>query len=280
MNPTTLALAAATLLAVLPAVASDGLPAFTYTGAAALRLASAQAPQAPALEGRATDVVTARHLHAQAGREALFGYADTPEQYAEAVAHWTNALRAAGATAGTPSLTSGMWVLPYTAPGGKVIRGFMADPRQFPPKDDAGLRANMALAVAALADAGMPLVSANVLNLEFLLPTYSLLYMTDPVTEPRRETRLRLLVARDESDFDLFRPAVRVVQVPKPWMMVYVGPEAGVVHIAAKDEAAAATKLAERRAFLVGQGRTIVAERVTPLDDADIKFVVSLYFLY
>ncbi|MDX6769875.1 MAG: hypothetical protein SF051_10105, partial [Elusimicrobiota bacterium] len=246
-----------------------------------VRRAVAEAPAVAAPAGRAADVVVARHLHAQAGREALFGYADTPEQYAEAVASWSATLSAAGVTPGTPSLASGMWVLPYTAPAGKVIRGFMADPRQFPPKDDAGLRANMALAQAALADAGLTVVSAKVLNLEFLLPTYSLLYMTDANATPAHETRLRLLVARDESDFDLFRDAgIRVVQVPKPWMMVYVGREAGVVHMGAKDAEAAAKKLAERRAFLTGQGKTIVAERVTPYDDADMPFVVSLYFLH
>lgn len=271
------------LCAVLaaPALASDRLPSFSYSGAAALRAALASAPAAPAPASRAADVVTQGHLLARAGRDALVGHADTAEQAAEAFAHWSGVLRAAGVTPGTPRHDeSGVWVLPYTAPAGLVLRDFVADPKQFPPKDEAGLRANKALAEQALAGAGLRLVSAQVLNLEYLLPTYSLLYLTAAGPAPEKETRLRLLNARDESDFDLFRPHVRVVQVPKPWMMVYVGPQAGVVHMGAADDAAARRKLAERRAFLTGQGMSIVAERVTPTEYPDMKFVVSLYFLH
>lgn len=270
------------LCAVLaaPAFASDGLPSFSYTGAAALRATLASRPAAPAVASRAADVVTRSHLFARAGRDALVGHAETPEQAAEAFAHWSGVLRAAGVTPGAGSVEHGVWVLPYTAPAGLALRDFVADPKQFPPKDEAGLRANKALAEQALAGAGLRLVSAQVLNLEYLLPTYSLLYLTVAGPSPEKETRLRLLNARDESDFDLFRPHVRVVQVPKPWMMVYVGPQAGVVHMGAADDAAAQRKLAERRAFLTGQGHRILAERVTPTDYPDMKFVVSLYFLY
>jgi hypothetical protein len=268
------------LLAASPALASDGLPSFSFTGAAGVRAIAAQAPAAPAVAGRAADVVTQSHLLARTGRDALVGHADTAEQAAEAAAEWSATLRAAGVTPGTPRYESGVWILPYTAPAGMVLRDYVADPKQFPPKDEAGLRANKALLEQALAGAGLRLVSAKVLNLEYLLPTYSLVYLTRADAVAEKETRLRLLNARDESDFSVFRPHVSVVQVPKPWLMVYVGPQAGVVHMGAVDEAAAQRKLAERRAFLTGQGRTILAERVTPLDDATVKFVVSLYFLY
>lgn len=264
-----------------PALASDGLPSFSYSGAAALRAALAEAPAAPAPASRAADVVTQGHLFARAGRDALVGHAGTAAQADEAFAHWSGVLRAAGVTPGTPRFDdSGVWVLPYTAPAGQALRDFVADPKQFPPKDEAGLRANKALAEQALAGAGLTLVSAQVLNLEYMLPTYSLLYLTAAGPTPEKETRLRLLNARDESDFDLFRPHVRVVQVPKPWLMLYVGSQAGVVHMGAADDAAARRKLAERRAFLTGQGLSIVAERVTPVEYPEMKFVVSLYFLY
>lgn len=276
----TLSLAALLAVAVVPARAVEGLPSFGFTGVASLRRAAVEAPT-PSVRGVAADVVTRRHLHVQAGRVALFGYADTPEQFAEAVAHWNPILIAAGVTPGTPELKDGMYVLPYTAPGGKVIRDFMADPKQFPPKDEAGLRANMALALRALSDSGLPLVSAKVLNLEYLLPTYSLLYLTAPEEKPAKETRLRLLNAREETDFDVFRgTGIRVVQVPKPWMMVYVGPEAGVVNLGAKDLENARLKLAQRRQALTQSGKTIVGERITPIDAEPLKFLVSLYFLH
>lgn len=263
-----------------PALATEGLPRFDYSGLSALRASAKTSPGAPAPAGRAADVVTKSHLLARAGREVLLGHADSAEQAAEAGAHWSAALRSAGVTPGALRYENGLWTLAYSAPAGKALRSFLADPKQFPPKDEAGLRANMALVRQALAAAGLPVVSAQVLDLEYLLPTYSLIYITEAAADPAKETQLRLLNARDESDFAVFDGFVRVVQVPKPWLMVYVGPQAGVVHMGARDEASARKKLSERRAFLTGQGHSVVAERLTPLQDADIKFVASLYFLY
>ncbi len=276
-----LLLAVSLAAAASPARAADGLPSFGFTGVSQIRRSLAEAPAASAPRGAAADVVSRRHMHVQAGRDSLFGYADTPAEFAEVSAYIRGALLAAGVEPGTPELKSGMFSFPYKAPAGKVIRGFIADAKQFPPKDEAGLRDNMALAQRALADAGMPLVSARVLNLQAILPTYSLLYLTDRQENQVRETRLRLLNAREATDFDVFRAAgLRVVQVPKPWMMVYVGPEAGVVNMGAKDEETARKRLAERREYLVGQGKTILAERVVPVEAPNLAFVVSLYFLH
>lgn len=268
----------AALLCAVPARALEGLPAFGFTGASPLRVSAAAAP---AVVGRPADVVSRRHMFARAGREALFGYADTPEQYAEAVGHWSAVLRAAGVTPGTAELKDGMYVLPYRDPAGRVIRDFLADPKQFPPKDDAGLRADMARTVQALMDAGLRPVSSRVLDLEYLLPTYSLLYLTARDENPAREARARVLNTREDADFGVFRAAgLRVVSTPKPWLMVYVGPEAGFVAMGAKDEDAARKKLAERRAHLAGQGKTVLEGRVEPTGQADVPFLVSLYFLH
>jgi hypothetical protein len=271
-----------TLLAALVplSAAAEGLPSFSFTGASALRRAAAEAAGVPSPSARAADVITQPYLHAQAGRDALLGSADTAAQAAEASAQWAGTLRAAGVTPGTPRFEAGLWILPYTAPAGLALREFTADPKQFPPKDEAGLRANMALAQQALSSAGLSVVSAKVLELGFVLPTYTLLYLTPAAADDAHETRLRLLNAREESDFSVFAGAVRVVQVPKPWLMVYVGPQAGVVHMGAADAAAAQRKLAERRAFLTGEGHRILSERVTPTGDAVVPFEVSLYFLY
>lgn len=267
-------------LAVSPALAADGLPSFHFTGARTLRRALADAPAQAPVEGRAADVVTHGHLLAQAGRDSLFGHAETAEQAAAAGAEWGATLRAAGITPGALRFESGLWILPYTSPDGRVIRGFIADAKQFPPKDEAGLRANMALAQQALTAAGLTPLSAKVLNLEYILPTYSLLYLTAPQADQAKETQLRLLNARGDTDFSIFGSAIRVVQVPRPFMMLYTGPQAGVVHMGATDAAAAQKKLEERRAFLTGQGHSIVAERVEPYEDETVKFVVSIFFLY
>jgi hypothetical protein len=259
----------------------EGLPAFGYSGIANLRQYQAEAAVAP-VHGKATDVITATHLMLQGGKDVLFGYADNDAQFNEAAAYWTPVLKAAGITLGTPTYEEGgMYKIPYTATGGRVVRSFLADSQQFPPKDEAGLRSNMALAQDAMAKAGLSLISARVVNIDggLILPTYSLLYLTKADDVAEHEVLLRVLKPGDDIDFSVFSAAgVNIIQTPQTWMMVYIGPEVGFVSMAAHDQDEAAKKLQARKDFLLQNGKRMIAERVLPLDDADYKFLVNLYF--
>lgn len=269
--------ALALLLSPLAVSADNGaLPAFRFTGAAALR-AEGSAVAAPA--PRPADVVSKGHMHLQAGKSVLFGFAKTPEQFVEATSYWTEVLRNAGIEPGAPAYKDGIFTIPYRTPDGRVIRDFMAEPKQFPPKDDAGLRANMALAEKALSDAGLTPVSARVLNLEYALPTYSLLYLAKPEALEERETQLRVLKPGDDLDEGLIAASgVTVVQKPQPWMLVYIGPELGYVGLWAKTAEDLAAKLEKRKAFLVGQGKRIVGEKPYAIDHPEYKFGAALLF--
>lgn len=268
-------LAALCLLASSSAFA-EGLPAFNAVGFAALRSVKSTLPS-PA--GKAGDVISEYHLIAQAGRTVLFGYASTDAQAKEAVAYWTEILQAAGVSVGAPVYADGMYKLPYATADGRVLRDFMADARQFPPKDEAGLRANMIQIRRELEAAGHPVVSARVLNLDALLPTYSLLYLTKADANPDHEVRLRVLKPGDDLDFDVFRGAgVKVLQTPEPWMMVYLGAEVGYVGMVAKTADDLAAKLAKREEYLRSQGKVLIAHKTFPVDDPDYKFGVALYF--
>ena len=173
----------------------------------------------------------------------------------------------------------GMYRIPYKTADGRIIRDFLADPRQFPPKDEAGLRANMALAQSALAKAGLNVVTARVLNVDALLPTYSLLYLTKSDENPQHETRLRVLKPGDDIDVDVYRGAgVNVVQTPVPWMLVYIGPELGYVTVIGKTQDEINGKLAKRKEFLLSEGKRLIADKIVPLDDADYKFAAAIYF--
>jgi len=269
--------ALALLLSPLAASADNGaLPAFNFTGVAALR-AEGSAVAAPA--PRPADVVSQGHMHLQAGKSVLFGFAKTPEQFAEATSYWTEVLRNAGIEPGAPTYKDGIFTIPYRTADGRVIRDFMAEPRQFPPKDDAGLRANMAMASKALSDAGLTPVSARVLNLEYALPTYSLLYLAKPEALEERETRLRVLKPGDAIDADLIKASgVTVVQKPQPWLLVYVGPELGYVGLWAKTAEDLAAKLEKRKALLVAAGKRIVGHKLVPIDHPEYKFGAELLF--
>lgn len=269
--------ALALLLSPLAASAEAGaLPAFGFTGVAALR---AEAPAIAAPAPRPSDVIAKSHMLVQAGKDVLFGYADTPAQFAEAIAYWSEVLRAAGVEPGTPELKDRIFVLPYRSSDGRVLRGFLADARQFPPKDESGLRANMALALKSLSAAGLTPVSARVVNLDYLLPTYSILYLARPETLRERETQLRVLKPGGEIDADLLQASgVAVVQKPQPWLLVYIGPELGYVGLIAKTPEDLALRLEKRKAFLIEQGKRIVGEKLVAVDHPEYKFGAELLF--
>ncbi len=267
--------ALALLLSPLAAAAESGaLPSFRFTGASALR-AEKTAVVAPA--PRPADVIVKSHMLISAGKEVLFGYADTPEQFAEATAHWTAVLATAGIQPGAPVLKDGMFTLPYRTADGRVLRAFMAEARQFPPKDENGLRANMALARQSLSAAGLTPVSARVLNLEFLLPTYSILYLTKPEAAREREIQLRVLKS-GAIDADLLKASgVGVVQTTE-LLLVYIGPELGYVGLIGKTQEDLVLRLTKRKELLVAAGKRIIGEKFVPVDDAEYKFGVELLF--
>jgi hypothetical protein len=264
------------LLLASGAFAAEGLPSFGSVSFAQLREAKADV-KTP--RPKAGDVLSAYHMIAQAGKDSIFGYADNQADAAEAISYWTGVLRAAGIEPGGAAFADGMYRMPYKTGDGRVLRDFLADSRQFPPKDEAGLRSNMALAAGALNASGLDVVAAHVLNVDAILPTYSILYLTRPDELPEHETRLRLLKAGDDLEFGVYRGAgVDVIQTPEPWMMVYIGPEAGYVTLIAKTQEDLDVKVAKRREFLAGAGKKLIAERRASVDDADYKFGAALYF--
>jgi len=266
----------ALLLSPLAAAAESGaLPAFHFTAPAALR-AEAAAIAAP--EPRPADVIAKGHMLIQAGKEALFGYADTPADFAEAAAHWTEVLKAAGIEPGAPTYKDTIFTIPYKTADGRVIRDFLAEARQFPPKDDDGLRANMALARKALTDAGLTPISARVVNLEHLLPTYSILYLVKPEALRERETQIRVLKDGGDLDAGLLQASGVAVMQRTQLLVVYVGPELGYVGLIAKTAADLAVRLEKRKAHLVAAGKRIIGEKLVPVDHAEYKFGAELLF--
>jgi hypothetical protein len=264
------------LLLASGAFAAEGLPAFGSVSFAQLRTVktSIVIPRA-----KAGDVISSYHMIAQAGKDSLYGHADNEADAAEATAYWTGVLQAAGIPIGAATFADGVYQIPYKTADGRVLRDFIADSRQFPPKDETGLRANLALAKDALNKSGLDVVSEHVLNVDAILPTYSLLYLTQPNELPEHETRLRLLKVGDDLEVGVYRGAgVDVVQTPETWMMVYIGPEVGYVSLISQTQEGLDAKVAKRREFLTGEGKRLIAERRESADGPDDKFGAALYF--
>ena len=255
---------------------AQGLPAFGSISFAELRSAKTNigTPRA-----KAGDVISSYHMIAQAGKDVVFGYADNAADAAEATTYWSGVLKAAGIKPGAATFADGMYQIPYTTADGRVLRDFLADARQFPPKDEAGLRGNMALTSAALNKAGLPVVATHVVNVDALLPTYQLFYLTQPNDVPEHEARLRVLKPGEDIEFDIYKKAgVDVIQAPETWMMVYVGPEVGYVALWADSAENLDAKIAARQDLLTGEGKKMIAVRREAIDDPTYKFGAALYF--
>lgn len=263
-------------LLLASAAYAQGLPAFGSISFSELRETKANIASPRAQAG---DVISAYHMIAQAGKDVVFGYADNDKDAAEATAYWSGVLKAAGIEPLAATFADGMYKIPYKTADGRVLRDFLADSRQFPPKDEAGLRANMALAAGALNKAGLNVVATNVVNVDALLPTYKVLYLTQPNELPEHEMRLRVLKPGDDIEFDVYRGAgVNVIQTPETWMMVYIGPEVGYVALWAASQEDLDAKVAKRRELFSSESKKVIAERRGPIDDETYKFGAALYF--
>ena len=266
------------LAAAARAQAPEGLPAFGAVGFAQLR--AMKTPPLPTPKATAADVIAQNHLLVQAAHDVVFGYADNDADFKEAAAYWTTALKAAGVSVGAPAFADGMYQIPYATGDGTILASFLADARQFAPKDESALRSDLERAQAALSRDGLSPVAARVVNVDAILPTYLVLYKTKPDANPDHESQLRVLAPGDDLDFSVYRAAgLDVVETPASWMMVYVGTAAGYVSLAAQSEDELAQKLSSREDFLRQNGRTILASREFPVDDPSYKYGVGVYFL-
>lgn len=271
---------AALALALSPLAAaqtSGGLPPFELPAPAAVLAAPAPAA---APKAAAVDAISKHHLLVRGVKNVLVGRAETPAQLAEAVAYWSAALRTAGIVPGETTYEHGIYTLAYRAPQGRVLRDFLADPRQFPPKDEPALRDALASARGALQARGLDVVAARVVGVDALLPTYSLLYLTAPAQRPQDELALRLLKTGDDLDFDALAsaPGVSLVQKAQPWLAVYIGPELGYVSLIGKTRAELDVKVAQRLAYFAERGIRVFATRVFPIVFYDYTLAAGLYF--
>jgi hypothetical protein len=256
--------------------AAQGFPAFGNISFSQLRETKTNIATPRAKAG---DVISAYHMIAQAGKSVVFGYADNAADAAEAVNYWSGVLKTAGIQPGAATFADGMYQIPYTTADGRVLRDFLADARQFPPKDEAGLRDNMALTSAALNKAGLNVVATHVVNVDALLPTYSILYLTQPNELPEREARARVLKPGEDIDVEVYKKAgVNVIQTPETWMMVYVGPAVGYVTLWADSAENLDAKIKAREDLFSGEGKKMIAVRREAIDDPTYKFGAALYF--
>jgi hypothetical protein len=266
--------AQAALAAELPSFATTG---FGYVGIKALRQGAAE-PVPPAA-GAPQDKLNKAYLFLQCGKDKMFGYADTKEQYQEAVAFWKPIFAANGITMGETSFEDKFIKIAYTTKDGSVIRDYWAEPQQFKPKDEASLRENRDMVLGELSKTHK-VIASYLSDLDFMLPTYKAYYLVKPDAVQEHEDQLRVLRPGEDIDFDVFEklPGVKIVQKPETWMMVYIGPELGFVSRIGHDRAEIEKKVKDRVDYLVGVGKVMIDTRIKPIDEGEWKFLGNIYF--
>jgi len=256
-----------------------GSAQFNYIGISQIR--ELDKAGIPVLSSSAQDKIDKLHLLPLCAKSRLIGYADTEAQAAEGAAMWTKILSNAGIKVGKPSFENGMYLLPYEAPGGLEVREFMAEPRQFKPKDEDSLRGNMGMALGEMKKRNIPVIASFVVDIQDLLPTYSIYYLTKADQNEDYETQVRVLKPGDDIDFDILQKAgVDIIQKPETWMMVYIGKKVGFVSRIAKTQEEAEKKLKERVELLTGMGKVMIGSRIALMSEPyeDYKYFVNIYF--
>jgi len=270
---TSILCAQAALAAQMPTFASTD---FRYVGINALRQGPAE-PVPPAA-GAPQDKLNKAHLFLQCGKDKLFGYADTQEQYQETVAFWKPILAANDIQMGETSFKDRSIKIAYTTKDGSVLRDYWAEPRQFKPKDEVSLRENRDMILAELSKTHK-VVASYLSDLDFMLPTYKVYYLAQPDQVQEHEIQLRVLDRGEDLDFDVFEKAgIRIVQKPEPWMMVYIGPELGFVSRIATTREEIEKKVKDRVDYLVGLGKVMIDTRIKDIDEGEWKFLGNIYF--
>lgn len=218
-----------------------------------------------------------------AGKTALLGYADTEASARAAAALWTERLAALGLKPQPMKYAHGLYTIYYESRDGLVVRRFFADPRQFAPKDDAALEADKALTLAAMKEAGLTVFHAPTVRFDGDLPSYQIYYLTTGAADEEKELQPRVLARGDDIDFDILENAgLTIVSKPKPWILVYIGPQVGFVGMVSKTLEGADEKLAKRLEYLRGQGFAIIGSRVSeePGTDSEYRFYARAYFYF
>lgn len=234
--------------------------------------------------GHVTGEITKLHLLAQTSRNLLFTYARTEAEFKEFVDTWTPILGKSGIKVTGTEYKNDFGTLNYEAPGGLVVRDFMADKLDYDALDPAAMKKLQQELLEPLERAGMtPIASFNIRN-EVFRPTFNIYYLTRPEENMDHEAQLRQLKNGEDIDFDLLGGAVNIVRKDASFSMVYIGKLLGFKTKLAVDEAGIAAKLADYRKFLTENKKEFIASRTYKLDkpiefsDIKLNYLVNIYF--
>ncbi|MBI4667966.1 MAG: hypothetical protein HY747_02085 [Elusimicrobia bacterium] len=232
-----------------------------------------------ALNSQEPEHLTDLHLLARSARKNLFAATDNQQEHEAFLNMWTLILREAGFVPGQATRNSVYSILPYEGPNNTVVRQFLADPMQYKPKDDADRLANLKKAADFLRGNNLPVITSFLVDSELLLKTYSLYYVTAYDEKPEHEIQLRIL-KKDGADASVLeRAGLKVLQSVNNLVVVYLGPEVGMVYRTADKLEDLQVKILEFKKFIEEKGGVLIEVKVTELPPGSYRrYVADIYF--
>lgn len=280
----TLVIAAAVVLSV-SAVRAAELSDIT---AGAVKASKIEVP-APVLEtqdakcGHVSGVITKLNLLPTANRSQLISHGSEAE-FKEFTAYWTPILEKFGMRVVSAEYKTGIGILKYESPDGKVVRRFLGDDMNYDALSEEAMQKEQHMLIEALEKQHLTPVAAFRIKHEAFRPTFCVYYLTQADENPDHETQLRQLKPGDDLHFDAVEGAVTVVEKDASFSLVYIGKLLGYKAKLAADEAGIQAKLDEYKKFLAENKKEFIASRTGKLDEpftvgsTTYNYYVSVYF--
>ncbi|GAB4028868.1 MAG: hypothetical protein Fur0012_02280 [Elusimicrobiota bacterium] len=248
-----------------------------------LELRAPQAEKAGSIEYSMT-VTSNLHILSQTGKNSLFAFMDTEEQYREYLSFWNKILSDNGFKVVSSEFSKGMAKINYSSEKGLVIRNFWADGLNYDAKNENEITKLKDELSGALYSHNMKTVAAFRVNNDVFRPTFVLYYIARGEENPDHEINLRQLKKGEDIDFDLLADKVDIVRKDASFSLVYIGKELGFVSKLAADESSAMKKLEDYKKFLQDNKKEFINSKVLPLEepftvgDNTYKFLLKIYF--
>jgi len=237
-------------------------------------------------DGYDIEITNQIYLIPQAGKETLFTFVKTEEEFKEFQLFWIPVLDKYGLKLENVEYKkdTGFAAINYKSKDGLVIRDFWADQLNYDALNESEILKLKKELTLALKENGMePVISIRVNN-SIVRPTFKLYYLTKKENSSEKEIRLRHLKNGEDIDFEVLENAVKIVRKDSSFSLVYIGKELGFVSKLASDLEAVNKKIEEYKNFLTENKKELIGYKIKKLDqplvsnDYKFNFLVNFYF--
>lgn len=234
--------------------------------------------------GHISASITNLYLLAQTAKSQIVTVADTEAQFTEFVNMWTPMLAKFDIKVIGTEYKSRVGIVKYEAPGGRVLRSFIAEKMHYDALDPAAIKKLEHELLEPLEQAGMTPVASIGINHPAFRPTFVLYYLTKPQEKQESEIQLRQMANGEDIDFDLLTSYVTLVKKDAVYSMVYIGKALGYKSKVSATEDGVNQKVADFKKLLIENKMEFLTAKVFKLDPPFVvgtttyNYAANIYF--